>query len=240
MKQTDDVFGDALLAYFRGDHDAQITVESDEAETDTWPMAEFFHTWDAMSPIEQRALTLASGHTLDVGAGSGSHTLWLQDHGVDAEALDISAGAISVMNSRGVKTVHHADFFHFAQPRPYDTVLLLMNGTGLAGTLDRLADLLRKAEALLAPGGQILIDSSDLIYLFQEEDGSIALPIGGKYYGELTYTYIFGGKRSEPFSWVFVDQQTLADAADRVGLDCQIVLEGDHYDYLARLTRKNA
>lgn len=240
MKNDKDVFGDALTAYHNGDTRAALTVESDLAETDEWPVGEFFHDWDAMSPIERRALTLAKGRTLDAGAGSGSHTLWLQDKGVDVDAIDISAGAASVMRRRGVKSVFLEDFFSFSPDRPYDTILLLMNGTGLAGTLDRLDLLLRKARTLLSPGGQVLIDSSDLVYLYQEDDGSVALPIGGRYYGELTYTYVFNGKSSDPFSWVFVDPQTLADAAERQGLGFEIVQEGDHYDYLARLTRKDS
>lgn len=233
----DDVFGSALEAYFNGEKDARLTVESDDVETDQWPLAEFFHSWEQMGDIERRALTLARGRILDVGAGSGCHTLWLQSHGADAEALDVSDGAVRVMTAGGVKSVHKADFFLFEPPRPYDTILMLMNGTGLAGSLQGLEALLAKAKALLAPGGQLLVDSSDLIYLFEDEDGSVCLPIGGKYYGELTYTYSFRGRRSRPFGWLFADQQTLADAAARAGLGFEVVAEGDHYDYLARLTR---
>lgn len=237
MQENDDVFGRALAAYHHGDRDAELTVESDVAETDVWPLTEFFHNWEDMGDIERRALTLAQGRTLDVGAGSGSHTLWLQGRGADVEALDVSAGAAQVMRERGVKTVHQADFFAFEPARPYDTILMLMNGAGLAGSLDGLDGLLAKAKAMLALGGQILLDSSDLVYLYEEEDGSVAIPIGGRYYGELTYTYTFGGRKSKPFGWLFVDQQTLADAAARAGLRFEVACEGGHYDYLARLTR---
>lgn len=234
----EDVFGRALAAYNNGEADASITVESDLAETDEWPVSEFFHSWDDMSAIERRALTLASGRILDVGAGSGSHTLWLQGRDADVEALDLSAGAAGVMRSRGVRSVHQADFFSFRPDKGYDTLLFLMNGVGIAGSVERLDDFLAKAKSLLSPGGQILLDSSDLIYLYEEEDGSYSLPIGGRYYGELTYTYVFRGLRSEPFDWVFVDRQTLSDTAEREGLSLEIVCEGEHYDYLARLTSK--
>lgn len=238
MNISDDVFGSALEAYFNGDKDAMLTVESDEVETDQWPVAEFFHSWEQMGDIERRALTLARGRILDVGAGSGCHSLWLQAHGADVEALDVSDGATRVMTAAGVKSVHKADFLSFKPTGPYDTLLMLMNGTGLAGSLQGLDGLLAKAKSLLGPGGQILVDSSDLVYLYQDDDGSICLPIGGKYYGELTYTYSFRDRRSRPFGWLFADQQTLADAAARAGLDFEVVLEGQHYDYLARLSRK--
>ncbi len=232
-----DVFGKALQAYNNGDKDATITVESNIAETDEWSLAEFFHSWEDMGDIERHALTMTTGRTLDVGAGSGSHTLWLQEKGIAAEALDISEGAAEVMKKRGVKTVHLSDFALYETDKPYDTILMLMNGAGLAGNVDGLDALLQQAKSLLAPGGQILLDSSDLIYLYEEEDGSFAIPLDG-YYGELQYTYIFKGEKSEPFGWVFVDQQTLQNAAERNGLDFEIVCEGDHYDYLARLTAK--
>ncbi len=234
-----DIFGKALEAYYNGALDAVLKVESDTVDTEEWPVAIFFHNGDyAMQPKELRALTLASGRTLDVGAGSGCHALWLQDHGVDVEALDFSPAAAKVMRCRGVRRVHEGDFFAFQPAEAFDTVLLLMNGTGIAGTLDRLGRLLAKAKSLLSPGGQILVDSTDLIYLYEEEDGSYSLPIGGRYYGEMSYTYVFRGERSDEFSWLFVDQRTLADAAQAAGLSFEVVFEGDNCDYLARLVAK--
>lgn len=230
-----DPYGEAIKAYFEGDTEASITVESDLAETDVWPVSEFFHSWDTMGPLERRAMSLASGRVLDVGAGSGSHSLWLQRHGVDVEAVEISPLAANVIRDRGVKKVTTADFFAFETAKRYDTLLMLMNGAGLAGTLQGLDRLLAKAKGLLAPGGQILVDSSDLLYLYEEEDGSYALPIGGRYYGELEYVFEFRGVRSEAFPWVFADQASLADAAERNGLSFTLVAEGEHYDYLARL-----
>ncbi len=230
-----EVYGKALRAYFNGDHKAKLTVMSDVAETDYWPLSEFFHSWDDMCGIERRALTLAHGRTLDAGAGSGSHSLWLQGNGVQVDALDISPESAAIMRERGVSRVIEGDFYSFEADGKYDTLLFLMNGVGLAGSVDGLDSFLSRCKSLLAPGGQILMDSSNLIYLYENEDGSFSLPLGGRYYGELTYTYKFRGLQSDPFDWVFVDQETLEDAARRNGLKMEIVLEGDHYDYLARL-----
>lgn len=230
-----DVYGKALRAYFDGDHKAELTVKSDVAETDYWPLSEFFHSWDEMGGIERRALSLACGRTLDAGAGSGSHSLWLQGNGIDVDALDISSEAANIMRERGITNVIEGDFFSFEAQGKYDTLLFLMNGVGLAGSVDGLDVFLLRCKSLLAPGGQILMDSSNLIYLYENEDGSFSLPLGGRYYGELTYTYEFRGLQSDPFDWVFVDPETLEDAARRHGLKMEIVSEGEHYDYLARL-----
>ena len=64
----------------------------------------FFRTYKAMPKIEQKALELAHGKVLDVGCGSGSHSLYLQNEkGLEVVGIDRSAGAIEVAQQRGVK-----------------------------------------------------------------------------------------------------------------------------------------
>ncbi len=232
-----DSYGLGLKAYLDGDKNATFIVESDVAETEEWPVSLFFHKYEDMEPIERCALSLCNGRTLDVGAGSGCHSLWLQNHAIDAEALDISPLAIEVAQQQGVKKTICADFFNFHPDTPYDTLLFLMNGIGICGTLDNLDNFLQTATSLLAPDGQIILDSSDLIYLYEEEDGSFSLPLNG-YYGELNYTFSFDNKKSASFPWVFIDPNTLSSAAERNGLSFEIVLQGEHYDFLARLKKK--
>lgn len=230
-----DIYGKGLTAYYNGNKKAKFKVESDIAETEYWDVAEFFHNYAEMSEIERRALALCKGKTLDVGAGSGSHTLWLQGESVDVDALDISQGACDLMTTRGIKHVFCDDFFNFANKR-YDTLLMLMNGIGIAGTIGNLPKLFAKAKELLNPGGQLIVDSSDLMYLFEDEDGSVMIDLNGDYYGELEYTMSFGGEKGEPFNWLFVDFDTLQAAAAEYGLKCEKVFENEHYQFLAKLT----
>lgn len=229
-----DIYGDGLLAYHKGTKKAKFKVESDIAETEYWPVKEFFHTYADMSTIERKALELCQGHTLDVGAGSGSHTLWLQQNGIECEAIDISAGAVEVMQQRGVKHATEADFYQHTG-RLYDTILMLMNGAGIAGTIDNMPNMLMHAKELLAKGGQIILDSSDIIYLFLDEDGSALIDLNAAYYGELEYTMSFNGKKGEPFKWLFIDFDTLQSIAASCGMACEKIYEDDHYQYLARI-----
>lgn len=229
-----DAYGKALLAFLEGNKKAKIKVDSDIAETEYWPVSEFFHEWKDMSEIEQTALKMCKGRTLDVGAGSGSHVLWLQDQGIDAQAVDISEGAVEVMRKRGVKCVEQMNFYDIAD-RQYDTLLMMMNGAGIVGTIDKLPLFFSKVKQLLSPDGQLILDSSDIMYLFEEEDGSVLVDLNGAYYGELEYTMSFNKQKGEPFKWLFIDFDTLQDAATANGLHCDKVIEDDHYQYLARI-----
>ena len=233
-----DAYGMGLKAFFEGDASAQFKIESDVAETEYWPVSEFFHSWDEMSELERRALTLCSGRTADVGAGSGSHVIWLRQHGLVCDAIDVSPLAVDVMRRRGIEDAICTDFFKFSPREKYDTLLFVMNGAGMGGTLDRLPFFLEHCKSMLADDGQMLMDSSDLIYLFQEDDGSVLIDLNAGYYGELEYTMSFNGHRGDPFKWLFVDFGNLSAAAELCGLKCELVMENDHYQYLAQLTRR--
>ena len=230
-----DAYGKGLLSYLNGNKKAKFKVESDIAETEYWPVAEFFHEYADMSLIERQALALCKGRTLDVGAGSGSHVLYLQNQGVDTHAIDISEGAVEVMRRRGVKCTEQIDFFCL-EGRQYDTLLFLMNGAGIIGTIDRLPDFFAQVKTLLAPGGQVLMDSSDLKYLYEDEDGSFLVDLNADYYGELEYTMSFAREKDAPFNWLFIDFDTLQEAAEKCGFMCEKIYEDDHYQFLVRMT----
>jgi hypothetical protein len=113
---------------------------------------------------------------------------------------------------------------------------MLMNGTGIIGTLDNMPVFFERMRQLLAPGGCILIDSSDLRYLYEEEDGSLMIDLADDYYGQLDYRMEYKDILGEPFDWLYVDFETLAIYAEENGFTTELIEEGDHYDYLARLT----
>lgn len=233
-----DAYGKGLLSYHKGKKDARFTVESDIAETEEWEIEVFFRDYEDMPEIEKIALSMAEGYILDIGAGAGSHALHLQQQGKTVTAIDISAGAIEVMQSRGIKNVLQQDFFTY-QGEKFDTLLMLMNGIGICGTVENLPRFLQQAKQLLNHGGKILLDSSDLIYLYiDEEDGSIMLDLNASYYGEITYTFEFNKEKDEPFQWLFIDYDTLEEYAGKAGFNCKKIYEDDHYLYLAELTLK--
>lgn len=231
-----DLFGQAILDYQTQNTPEDLVTETNISEADEMSVAYLFRTYQEMPKIEKKALQLAKGKTLDVGCGAGSHSLHLQDKGFEVTAIDISPNAIQACQLRGVKDARVQHLLELDN-EPFDTILLLMNGTGIFGTLAETTKYLQKLKSLLTPNGQILIDSSDIIYMFdQDEDGAYIVPAEG-YYGELTFSLSYKGQTEDSFPWLYLDYNTLQNAAHANGLQCELLLEGDHFDYLARLTK---
>ena len=231
-----DLFGKAILDYQTNSSPENMITSTTISDEDEMEVAYLFRSFDGMPTLEQKALQLAKGRTLEVGCGAGSHGLYLQsERNIDVHSIDISKNAIEACTLRGLKNTQVIDVLNIENEK-YDTILLLMNGTGIFETLDRTAVYLQKLKSLLQPNGQILIDSSDIIYMFDEdEDGGKWIP-SDTYYGELTFTLQYKNETEAPFPWLYMDYNTLQNAAIANGLQCQLVLEGDHYDYLAQLT----
>ena len=233
-----DILGQALLDFHHGQQQATVTVHCSAADDEPLPASYFFRSLMQMPELERLALDECRGRVLDLGAGAGCHSLELQSRGFDfVKAVDVSAGAVQVMSERGVRVVARHDLLAPlpATELPYDTILLLMNGLGLTGTLDGLDNFLGHARTLLAPGGQILATSSDVRYLYEDEDGSIRINLNGPYYGEVEYSLSYQGKSGEPFPWLFVDAALLNDAAETAGFSAEFLSEDENDQYLVRL-----
>ena len=231
-----DPLGQAALAYQQGRIDAQIQVLSDVATTDVLPVAWLFRSYDQMPSWEQAAIDTCVGRVLDIGAGVGSHSLILQSRGHEVCALDVSTGAVEVMRDRGLKRVEHLSCWDFPAEE-FDTILLMMNGIGLVGYLKGLNSFLKLAPQWLAPGGQILLDSSDIRYLYEQE-ADWALP-QDRYYGIVQYQMSYQRIQGMPFDWLYLERDRLAKHARMFGFQCEILQQGPHHEYLARLRWKN-
>ena len=233
-----DPIGQAISDFHKNGTAPDILINTNYTEGETLPPAYFFRTFDEMPKIEKTAIKNCQGKILDVGAAAGSHALELQKQGFDVTALEKSELAAAVMKKRGVEKVVCADVFHFNETG-FDTIFLLMNGTGIAGTLSRLTEMLMHLKGLLNEDGQILIDSSDIHYLFEEEDGSFWIDLANdNYYGEMDYELVYKN-HSTQFKWLFTDFETLVKTAGEAGLSCQLLEEGEQNDFLAKLTFKH-
>ena len=231
-----DLFGKAILDFQTLNSPEDLITETTISEEDEMSVAYLFRSYNEMPQMEQRALQLAKGKVLDVGCGAGSHSLSLQnDRNLDVTSIDISPNAIQACALRGLKKAKVQDVMTVENEK-FDTILLLMNGAGMCGRLKNIPNFLLKLKSLLNPGGQILLDSSDIIYMFDEdEDGSKWIPSQKEYYGEIVFNISYKGEKETPFDWMFIDYNTLQNAAFANGLECQLITEGEHYDYLACL-----
>lgn len=233
-----DILGTALLDYYNGNYTEDITTYSSLDEKDVLPLPHLFRDYSQMPNLEKEALKRCKGTILDIGCGAGSHSLYLQKHGFDVSCLDHSNGAIQVCKARGIKKYYQGDLLK-TDLATFDTLLLLMNGIGIAGELKNIDVFLNRLKSLLNEDGQIILDSSDIIYMFEtDEDGGYWIPEDIAYYGEVWFTMEYKKHKSDRFPWLYLDFNTLRRAAEFNDLSCELVFEGQHYEYLARLTIK--
>ncbi len=230
-----DPMGAAIVDYYKNGRAGKLRVFSSQFDEDEIPVSQLFRTYDEMPALEQEALQLASGTILDCGAGSGCHALALQDMGKEVQAIDISPLSVEVMQLRGVKQAYCMNLFDENYLQKFDTILMLMNGSGIIGKLENMRAFFSKMKQHLNPGGCIYMDSSDLRYLFEDEDGSFLMDLAADYYGEIDYRMQYKQVKGDVFDWLYVDFQTLAYYATENGFKAELVKEGEHYDYLACL-----
>lgn len=243
---TGDPMGAAIFDYHKnGPACGKLVVHSSMLDDDEIPVDTLFRSFDQMPPLEQAAIRMAHGRILDVGAGSGCHSLALEALGKSVVAIDISPLSVSVMKEKGLDA-RLVNLYDESFNEKFDTVLMLMNGSGIIGRLENMPAFFARMKTLLAPGGCILMDSSDLRYLYEDEDGSFEIDLADEYYGLLDYQmeYVPSRRKSsspsvlgEPFDWLYVDFDTLSYYAEQNGFKVEMAAEGEHYDYLAKISQ---
>lgn len=237
IQAADDIMGQALMEQHLHQTNIPLIVRTSLSEDEEYDTSYFFRNFDEMPALEQKALHLAKGKTLDIGAGTGIHVLALQKMNIECEAIDISELSVQIMKERGVVNAKCEDFFDL-KDKSFDTLLFLMNGIGLVETLSGFENFFSHCKTLLNPEGQIIFDSSDIIYLFEEEDGSFMIDLNDRYYGEVDFQVEYKGVKSDPFPWLFIDFDNLQHQAELNGFTAELIQKGMHYDYLARITLK--
>jgi SAM-dependent methyltransferase len=232
-----DVFGAAVSDYYysRLKWKKEIIVNSGISGKEKISVKYLFRTVKQMPLIEQKALSMCQGKILDVGACAGSHSLEIQKNGYDVTALEISALCCEVIKKRGVKDVVCADIYKYNQQK-YDSILLMMNGIGIAGTIKGLAKLLKHLKSLLLPEGKIIFDSSDIEYAYIENDGSKWINLNNDYYGQVSYNMQYKNIKGENFDWLFIDAEKMKQIAEKENLNFVVIEKGSHYDYLGVLS----
>lgn len=233
-----DPMGQAIADYFNRGKAAKLRVFSSQFDEDEIPVEQLFRSYDDMPPLEQKALQLTKGKILDCGAGSGCHAIALQAMGKEVQAIDISPLSVEVMQKRGIKQALQINLFDEHYLEKFDTILMLMNGSGIIGKLENMSAFFAKMKQLLNSDGCIYMDSSDLRYLFEDEDGSFLIDLAGDYYGEIDFQMQYKQTKGDAFDWLYIDFQTLSHYANENGFSAELIAEGEHYDYLACLKIK--
>ena len=228
----DSVFEKAVLDFYKGQSSGKLLIHNTYGEPDEMPLDVYFRKESELSDLELYALELCSGNVLDVGAATGAITQILEERGVSVDALEISTTFCSIMQEEGLKSVINEDFLLRDIPQKYDTLLMMMNGFGLCGSIDRLPELFSAIDRHLAVDGQVIFDSSDLDYLYEGDKPD------DKYYGEMDYRYEYNGELGDWFKWLYIDSETLAREAGKYGFELQVLYIEETDQYLGRMTRE--
>lgn len=230
----------AVARFLGGDPGAHADVVHEDGQRTPLFGAELVRD-EGFPEIEEMALALARGRILDVGAGAGPHTLALQAREADVTALDVSPAWVRLMGQRGVDEAIVGDVFADSETYgdgSFDTLLLLMNGLGMAGSIDRLPILIEALRRLLRPGGVVLADACDLRFSnARHEQARVATrEAAGHYRGDARYCLADPGAEAGPsYGWLFVDAEVLTEVAERCGWRTQVVFDDGEGSYLARM-----
>jgi 2-polyprenyl-3-methyl-5-hydroxy-6-metoxy-1,4-benzoquinol methylase len=146
----------------------------------------------------------------------------LQERGVEATGLDVVPEAVEIMRRRGLRHAVCTDIFTFELPpdsAPFDSILMMMNGTVVIENLARLDPFLLQLRKLTKSDGQVLLSSTDprLMKNPAEAARQAAAHLAGKYIGEMRWQMEYAGVKGDQFTGLLVDPETLAAAAERTG-----------------------
>lgn len=228
-ENMNDLLGQAILDYALEQEKGPVYIHNHYGDPDEMPVDVFFRIEEDFFDVETKALAQCRGKVLDVGAGAGCHSLNLQNKGLQVDALEISELASRAMFMQGVASIITGNIYDYKPTTLYDTILLMMNTIGLAGSIDNLLPLFKKLASLLAPGGQILFDSSDISYLYEGNRPT------DKYFGEQAYCYEYNGQKGSWFKWLYVDFETAKAHAAHAGIDLRLEYTNPETDqYLAK------
>ncbi len=230
-----DPLGEALLDYMSGKKREFIKVESSLGEEDNLWVKQFFRNYLEMPEVERVALANCKGKVLDVGAGAGAHSLYLQKKGFEVWPIDISAGAVITMKERGLENARNINFFDLGKEK-YDSILMLMNGIGIVGAIKSLEQFFTKVSSLLNPEGILIFDSSDIIYMFEDDIGNFELD-HENYYGEVKYTMSYKKTKGQAFKWLFIDYNTLKSVAEKFNFKTSILTKQSNNAYTCMCSR---
>ena len=228
----DSVFDQAITDFYQRTLSGPLLINNKYGPPEEMSLEAYFRKEQDLFGLESYALSLCSGSVLDVGAGTGALSLILQSRGIAVEALEVSKICCDILRSRGITTIINQDFFSNNLSKRYDTLLMMMNGIGICGSLSLMPKLFASFDKLLKPGGQVLVDSSDVRYIYNNDLPKV------NYFGEIDYQYEYNGKVGSWFKWLYVDIETLTLEAVKYGYHLQILSEDASGQYLGRLIQQ--
>jgi SAM-dependent methyltransferase len=179
-----DVWGEIFRDEWLGKSQPHVIERDDGVEDRFDSAAGYFRA--PRSDAERELLDSLAGPVLDLGAGPGSHALYLQGRGVPVTAADASPGAVQVCRERGCGDARVMDMRRLRlDAARYHAIIIMGNTVGIHQSPNTLPTLLRTLLGALAPSGVILcgmadpLDTSDEKHLsYHQRNRERGLPPG--------------------------------------------------------------
>jgi SAM-dependent methyltransferase len=223
----------ALLDHYRTGRPRRVAATRADGVSFEIETEEYFTLEGALAELDAIAIERCRGRVLDVGAGAGRHALALQARGLAVVAIDVSPIAVALCRARGVRDARVCDVMRLDSEEPLgrlDTILFGMQTIGVAGGVGTLGRLLGRLAAVLAPGGELLVDSSALREAWEGDDSDTT---PGR--GEIVLSTRYRGWRGEPFPWLYLSEQDLRGVAAEAGFEMETLGRVPSGEFLAAL-----
>lgn len=223
-KNEEDVFGKVFLDFYENKGPFYYFLERDDGLLRYRLSETYFQEFDKWSKEEQRLIETISQNNfksvLDIGAGAGRVSLYLQSNNIDVVALDVSSGGIEVCKRRGIKNTYQGDIFNYKNSQLFGCVLLLGNNLGIGGNYEGTANLLNKCKELIKPGGFILLHFISPTPTQNEDHLSYhnANKSQGKRIGEITFRMRYRTLVGGWFKLFLPTEKEFNEIIDKVGL----------------------
>lgn len=218
-----DLHGMAMLDYMTGSQDVAVIIHRDDGFAYPPVIAARWFYENGFPILDTKALDLCRGRVLNVGAASGAHSIFLESKGLEVVSIDASPCAIEVMRRKGVRQPRLGDIHNLAAD-PFDTILLLC-GIGVVGTLEGLTRFFAVAREHLKNDGVIITDCThpraDTLEASQKYcDYQVAQ---GRYEGERTIRFEYGGSFGPWFNWLAIAPEVLGDCARTANFSFEVI-----------------
>jgi SAM-dependent methyltransferase len=223
----------ALLDHYRTGRPRKVAATRADGVAFEIETGEYFTLEGELAELDRLALDSCRGRVLDVGAGAGRHALALQARGLEVVAIDVSPIAVSLCRARGVRDARVFDVMQLDSEQMmgrFDTIFFGMQTIGVAGGVGTLGRLLERLASVLAPGGELIVDSSALREAWEGDD-SDRTP--GR--GEIVLSTRYRGWRGEPFPWLYLSERDLSTVAGDAGFAMETLGRVPSGEFLAAL-----
>jgi 2-polyprenyl-3-methyl-5-hydroxy-6-metoxy-1,4-benzoquinol methylase len=209
-KGNEDAFGAAVNDFYRK-KDAALIIERDDGYVDIDTADHYFHEFRQWPEIEREGIKFVKGNVLDVGAGAGRVSLYLQKSGFKATALDNSPLALDVCTGRGVRTTVLSDIEHFSPSRPFDTILMYGNNFGLMQNhttairiLEKMYDYTSDNAVIIAETMNVYTTTNESHLQYQKKNR-----LHGKISGQIRFRMRYQNHASPYFDYLFVNEREM-------------------------------